>query len=114
QPLLGKRAFGAIGNSLDAVCLYALIAGMGASLATGVLTLGGGIEKLGGWASTPMSWTVIGIVIMVSYLISAISGLTNGIKLLSNINTVFYFALVFFILFLCNNRHSQKNKEQSK
>ena len=43
-PLIGQRAHGPVGTSIDILCLYALVAGMAASLGAGVLALAGGIE----------------------------------------------------------------------
>lgn len=38
-PLVGKRAHGTLGTITDVICLYGLVAGMAASLGTGILTL---------------------------------------------------------------------------
>ena len=46
-PLIGQRAHGPVGTGIDILCLYALVAGMAASLGAGVLALAGGIEGLG-------------------------------------------------------------------
>src|SRR5690606_31384293 len=59
EPLLGSWTRGRTGQIVDALCLYALVAGMAASLATGVLTLAGGVEHLYGIESSPTMWGLL-------------------------------------------------------
>ncbi len=86
-------------NSLiDVICLFALVAGMAASLGTGTLTIGGGVERVFGIESNPTSWAVIITVIVVTFVISSISGVMNGIRILSDINAKVYMVLLVFLL----------------
>src|SRR3546814_14623874 len=48
EPLLGRRAHGPVGSAIEILCLYALVAGMVASLGAGILSPAGGIGGLGG------------------------------------------------------------------
>ena len=96
-PVLGERV--AKYNSLiDAVCLFALVTGMAAALGTGTLTIAGGVESVFGIQSNALSWGIIIIVIVLAFVISSISGLMNGIKILSNINSKVYMVLLIFLL----------------
>ena len=97
-PMLGAVRSKAIGTPVDAVCLYALVAGMAAALATGILTIAGGLEHIFGLDSGPFSWTLIGIAIVGAFTASAVSGLQRGIRILSGINTGFFFLLILFFL----------------
>lgn len=89
-----KRYNGAV----DVVCLFALVAGMAASLGTGTLTIAGGIEKVFGVVSSPLSWGIIIAVIVVTFIISSVSGVMKGIRVLSSINAKVYMVLLLFIL----------------
>lgn len=51
-PLFGERISGRWSQGLDAVVMYSLIAGMAASLGTGVLSISGGLNYLTGWQSS--------------------------------------------------------------
>jgi glycine betaine transporter len=98
RPLLGKRLSEKLATPVDMLALYTLILGMGASLDTGVLSIAGGLEHLYGIKSSPTSWVVIGSVIVLAFLISALSGIEKGIKHLSQLNSLFFLFLALFIL----------------
>ncbi|MGN1165857.1 MAG: BCCT family transporter [Lachnospiraceae bacterium] len=82
---------------VDVICLFALVAGMAASLGTGTMTIAGGIEKVFGIPSGPASWGIIIIVIVTTFIISSISGIMKGIRLLSSINAKVYMLLLVFL-----------------
>lgn len=100
EPLIGAKRSQSCAAVIDATALFALVSGMSASLATGILTLAGGLEFLYGWESAAPLWIVLGIIIVASFLASALSGLDKGIRILSSINTQMFFAmLAFFLVF---------------
>ncbi len=97
-PLLGQRAHGPVGTTIDIICLYALVAGMAASLGAGILALAGGIEGLGGFSGgTPLRWGIAALIVA-SFLISAATGLQKGIAGLSVLNTWIFFAIIAFVI----------------
>jgi len=88
------------GKIIDAICLYALVLGMAASLGAGILTLSGGISFL---TSVSKTWILLGgttLLIVFAFILSAISGLLKGIKNLSSINTILFFILAAYLLVL--------------
>ncbi|ATW26449.1 BCCT family transporter [Candidatus Formimonas warabiya] len=97
-PLLGERSLGIFGRITDAVCVYALVLGMAASLGMGILSIAGGLSKLFLIKANLITWAVIDIVIVVTFVISAITGLMNGIKWLCDINGKIFLALPIYIL----------------
>lgn len=96
-PLLGDRLIGRPGRALDALALFALVAGMAASLGTGVLTLAGGVDRFLGTGTGPLALGLITLAIVASFTLSAASGLHRGIAALSNINARFFFGFLIFI-----------------
>ncbi len=96
-PLFGRRLNDRTNQIIDAVCLYSLVAGMAASLGAGMLTIAGGINTYTGWSTTPMLLFFVGLAIVAAFIISSISGLKKGIRILSNINAQAFFALVIFV-----------------
>lgn len=97
-PLIGRRAHGAAGNGIDIICLFALVAGMAASLGAGVLALAGGIEGLlhiqgGEWLRG-----AIAAAIVATFILSAVFGLRRGIARLSLLNIWLFFAILLFVL----------------
>lgn len=96
-PLFGKRVEGGIGKAIDAICLYSLVAGMAASLGTGILTISGGLKTLYDLPSSNFLLIIITLVIVATFVLSAISGLMKGIRLLSDWNIKAFFALAIFV-----------------
>ena len=97
-PLIGQRAHGPVGTSIDILCLYALVAGMAASLGAGVLALAGGIEGLGGFrGGDPLRWAIAGTIVA-TFVGSAALGLQRGITRLSLLNVWLFLAILLFVL----------------
>lgn len=82
---------------IDVICLFALVAGVAAALGTGTLNIAGGVEKVFGIPSGPVSWAVIIAVIAITFIISSVSGVMKGIRLLSSINAKVYMVLLVFL-----------------
>ncbi len=99
SPLLGRFAFSKGGQLIDAISLFALVSGMSASLGAGILILSGGIEAELGINNGKIMMAIVGATIVITFVLSAISGLHKGIARLSNINAqVFLFFLGFILL----------------
>jgi len=96
-PLFGDKVYGGWGKTIDALCLYTLALGMASAMGTSILNLAGGVEHLSGIASTPTLWAIISVVVMVTFIISASSGLMKGIRILSDINMKVYIVIVLFL-----------------
>lgn len=82
---------------VDVIRLFALVAGVAAALGTGALNIAGGVEKVAGIPSGPASWAVIIAVIALTFIISSVSGVMKGIRLLSSVNAKVYMILLAFI-----------------
>ena len=91
--LVGRWATGRGGAFIDAVGLYALVAGVAASLGAGVMTLAGGLGAIFGLPDGPILRLGITVLIVCVFVISSVSGIQRGIKLLSDINIRFFFIL---------------------
>lgn len=97
-PLIGARAHGAAGVAIDIFCLFALVAGMAASLGAGVLALAGGIEGLWGISGgAPLRWSIAAAIVG-TFVISAALGLRRGIARLSLLNIWLFAAIMLFVL----------------
>jgi len=79
---------------IDAICLFALVAGMAASLGAGVLTISGGVEQLWTIGQGPILWGIIVLTIVIAFVTSAASGLKRGIKWLSLINMCLFVVMI--------------------
>ena len=85
---------------LDTILLFAMGLGILGVICTGTLNMGGALRELTGMESRSGAWLIILSIVTVCFIISSISGIQKGIKLLSNINVIIYFAIlgVLFII----------------
>lgn len=95
-PLLGDKTYGPIGNFVDSLSIFAIIAGIGTSLGFATLQIARGLDIIVGFESNAFSWLVIIGLTTIVYTISSISGLHKGITYISNLNTVLYFFVLVF------------------
>ncbi|AUS94983.1 BCCT transporter [Clostridium thermosuccinogenes] len=96
-PVFGDKVLGKWSQGIDAVCMYSLIAGMSASLGTGILSIAGGLKYLTKIQTGAFLWAMVDIAIVATFVISSITGLFNGIKKLSEINFVVFIFLAIFV-----------------
>lgn len=97
-PVFGRRILDRWSQPLDAVVMFSLIAGMAASLGSGVLSISGGLSFLTGWQSGLLMWAIVDTAVVVTFVISSITGLFNGIRRLSEANMVLFIGLLLFVL----------------
>ncbi|WNC16162.1 BCCT family transporter [Brevibacillus brevis] len=97
-PLLGEKVNGPIGKTIDVLAVIATAFGVATSLGLGTLQINGGLSHIFGLPSTPLVQIVIIAIITVLYLVSSVSGLDKGIKLLSNTNLVLALCLLVLTL----------------
>jgi glycine betaine transporter len=98
-PALGDRYTDKLRPVVECICLFALCAGMAASLGVAVLLLSGGLSALtdGAIASNVFTYVVVSAVVVAAFVISACTGLMNGIRVLSSINVRIYLVLGLFV-----------------
>ncbi|MBT8220625.1 MAG: BCCT family transporter [Bacteroidia bacterium] len=99
-PIMGDKVHGVWGDIVNIICLYSLVAGMAASLGVGILNISGGISSFFEIGSTSLLTILIAFAIVITFILSAASGLMRGIRLLSGWNIwVFVFIAVFMFVF---------------
>ncbi|MBM7650126.1 glycine betaine transporter [Bacillus ectoiniformans] len=97
-PVLGDKVKGPIGTMIDVIAVFATVVGVATTLGFGAAQINGGLSFLFG---VPISFGVqfiIIAVVTVLFLISAMSGLGKGIKILSNTNMVLAILLLVLML----------------
>ena len=97
-PVFGNSVLGRSGNLIDAICLYSLVAGMAASLGTGILTISGGLNYIWDVPRQSWVWALIALVIVSTFIVSSATGLMKGIRILSDINARALVVLAVFTL----------------
>lgn len=85
------------GNIINVLCLFALVAGMAASLGAGILSISGGIGGLTDISSGASLTLFITIIIVAAFIISAATGILKGIRILSSINVAIFIVLSLYV-----------------
>jgi choline-glycine betaine transporter len=85
---------------LDSVCLFALVTDMAASLGAGILSLSGGIVSFFPDWSLVLIQPTVTLLILLTFLISASSGIEKGIRSLSLFNLGFFILLLVLFVIL--------------
>jgi len=99
-PVLKHHSQGSIGIIMNILCLFALTAGMAASLGSGILTISGGLDRFTPLESSSVLNLYVGVLIVVVFTLSAVSGLQKGIKTLSDFNIKLFIFLALFVFVL--------------
>ncbi|MBM7824484.1 choline/carnitine/betaine transport [Arcanobacterium pluranimalium] len=101
-PLIGeKNADGVLGKSIDALAIFATVFGTACSLGLGALQIKAGLEAAGfvEKAGTGLVVSIVAVLTL-AFLLSAMSGVGAGIRILSNINMVLAAILAIFVFIL--------------
>ncbi|RJS61891.1 BCCT family transporter [Bacillus sp. PK3_68] len=97
-PLIGNKAKGPIGHAVDIIAVFATVFGVAASLGLGASQINSGFHYLFGM---PISFNIQLVIIAfttILFIISAGTGVSKGIKYLSNTNMAL--AVILFVSFL--------------
>ena len=98
RPLLGDRVCRGPGRAIDVVAIFATLFGSATSLGLGALQITGGIDDVFGEGGGSKTLAVAVIAVLTAcFVLSAVSGVEKGIKMLSNANAVAAGLLVFFL-----------------
>ncbi|WP_328531349.1 BCCT family transporter [Nocardioides sp. NBC_00368] len=97
-PLLGERVNGPIGKLIDVLAVFSTLFGTTTSLGLGALQVNNGLARLFGMPVTSVSQVLIIAAVTAAFTMSAVTGVSKGIKYLSQASSVLAVALFVFIL----------------
>ncbi|MEK5217566.1 BCCT family transporter [Psychrobacillus sp. FSL H8-0487] len=100
KPIFGKRMEGPWGTLVDVLAVFATAFGVATSLGFGAVQINAGLNYLFGFKIGITSQIIIIAVVTVLFVASAWSGLSKGIKYLSNINLLLALALLGFVVIM--------------
>ena len=100
RPLLGRRVDGPIGYAIDTLAVLTTAFGVATSLGFGALQIESGLAYL--WGVPQNGWTTFWVVAgaTVLFVLSSLTGLTRGIRVLSNLNLWLAVCLLLLLLVL--------------
>ena len=97
-PILGNKAFGPWGWSVDVIAVLGTLFGVATSLGLGTLQLNSGLNYLFGVPSTGMVQAILITIIAGIAATSVALGLDKGVRRLSQINILLAMVLLTFVL----------------
>lgn len=108
-PIFGEKTEGPLGSVIDIFAIIVTLFGTAVTLGMGTLQIASGLEIVSGWGPFGNSMLIgIIMVLTIAFVISAVSGIKRGIRLLSNINMIIAGIIAIFVflagptLFLLN------------
>ncbi len=99
-PVIGDKVKGPIGHTIDIIAIFSTLFGVAASLGLGSQQINAGLSYLIGIPNNFGVQMLIMGIITVLFIISANTGISKGIKYLSNINMSLAVLLVLAVLIL--------------
>lgn len=98
-PIFGKRINGTIGHCVDIAAVIGTVFGIATTLGIGVVQLNYGLNLLFGIPENLTAQTALILLSVIMATISATSGVSKGIRFLSELNVLLALGLIFFVLF---------------
>ena len=98
-PVIGDRIYGPIGHAVDLLAVFGTVFGVATSLGLGVSQMATGLNVLFGVDPGITTQLVLIVVISVIATFSAVSGVGNGIRIISEWNIWLSVVLLAFFLF---------------
>jgi glycine betaine transporter len=98
RPLLGDRVDGPVGKAIDVLAVFATLFGTTTSLGLGALQINNGLGSLFGVPVNNVTQVVIIAVVTAVFTMSAVTGVSKGIKLLSQGSATLAVALFVFMV----------------
>ena len=98
RPILGDRVNGPIGKTIDVLAVFATLFGTTTSLGLGALQINNGLGSLFGIPVNNVTQVLIIAAVTAVFTMSAVTGVSKGIKFLSQGSAVMAIALFVFIL----------------
>ena len=98
-PIIGDRIYGPIGHGVDLLAVFGTVFGVATSLGLGVTQMATGLNVLFGIDPGIATQIVLIVVISIVATLSAVSGVGNGIRIISEWNIWLSVVLLAFFLF---------------
>ena len=98
-PVIGDRIYGPIGHAVDLLAVFGTVFGVATSLGLGVSQMAAGLNHLFGVDPGTTTQIILIVIISVVATFSAVSGVGNGIRIISEWNIWLSVVLLAFFLF---------------
>lgn len=94
KPIFGQHTNGYLGKTIDSITVFATAVGVATTLGFGAVQINGGLKYLFGIPKNIYVQILIISVTTIFFIMSALSGIGKGVKILSNVNAVLAIGLL--------------------
>ncbi len=94
KPIFGQRTEGPLGKIIDSITTFSTVIGVATTLGFGAVQINGGLRYLFGIPKNIYVQILIISITTLFFIMSALSGIGKGVKILSNINAVLAIGLL--------------------
>lgn len=94
KPIFGQKTDGFLGKIIDSITVFATAIGVATTLGFGAVEINGGLKYLFGVPKNLYMQIIIIAVTTIFFLMSALSGIGKGVKILSDVNAILAVALL--------------------
>ena len=98
-PIIGERIYGPLGHAVDLLAVFGTVFGVATSLGLGVSQMATGLNHLFGVDPGTTTQLILIVIISIVATFSAVSGVGNGIRIISEWNIWLSVVLLAFFLF---------------
>ena len=98
-PVIGDRIYGPIGHAVDLLAVFGTVFGVATSLGLGVSQMAAGLNHLTGIDPGTTTQVILIVIISIVATLSAVSGVGNGIRIISEWNIWLSVVLLAYFLF---------------
>ena len=98
-PIIGNKIYGPIGHAVDLLAIFGTVFGVATSLGLGVQQMSTGLNHLFGIDSGLTTQMILILVISIIATLSAVSGVGNGIRIISEWNIYLSIVLLAYFMF---------------
>ena len=98
-PIIGDKIYGPIGHAVDLLAIFGTVFGVATSLGLGVQQMSTGLNHLFGIDSGLTTQMILILVISIIATLSAVSGVGNGIRIISEWNIYLSIVLLAYFMF---------------
>ena len=98
-PIIGNRIYGPIGHAVDLLAIFGTVFGVATSLGLGVQQMSTGLNHLFGIDAGLTTQMILILVISIIATLSAVSGVGNGIRIISEWNIYLSIVLLAYFMF---------------
>lgn len=100
KPIFGERMDGSLGTLINVLAVFATVVGVATTLGFGAIQINGGLAYLFDIPTSYFVQMIIIVIVTILFIASAWSGLSKGIKYLSNINMILAIILLALVVIL--------------